>query len=213
MRVIRISLHVFWVLRRRCSQHSFGENKGFCTFLPIYHSKNSQYCVRVRQIERAFLWPHYVFSRPQPNINAQRGIARSSIKQDIPFYSPMFPVFTSLHSEKPPSFPPSLQPFFPFFHILLKGFLAGALLWTQTNSAPTLPQNKANLVEGKNSIGKKWCRRNDKVNLKKQQLQQTYCHLNICFMLSAAAGQFTAGSAPLGILSGMALCPHLQFIS
>lgn len=36
---------------------------------------------------------------------------------------------------------------------------------------------------------------------------------NICFMLSAAAGQFTAGSAPLGILSGMALCPQLQLIS
>lgn len=89
----------------------------------------------------------------------------------------------------------------PLSHALPRLLLAGALL-CEPLSYRLIPlctpwhedsdDDKKSIKEKEVQEEKKEEERTTALDLKKQQLQQPHCHSNICFMLSAAAGQLKA---------------------
>ncbi|CAB1453438.1 unnamed protein product [Pleuronectes platessa] len=90
--------------------------------------------------------------------------------------------------------PPPLT--LPLSHALPKLLGAGALLSELLSHSPRVhvdsDMDKRSIRRKKYRRRRRRRRRRTTPDLKKQQLRQTHCHSNICFMLSAAAGQFTA---------------------
>lgn len=144
------------------------------------------------------VWSH------KPSINAQHGTPilpavqrpRDSLSQPLSF-TVRCPLSVSLrHSQKDNISPPPVT--VPLSHALLRLLLAGALVW-----APVLQADPAlhplawqwwwqEEHQEKEVQEEKEEERTTALDLKKQQLQQPHCHSNICFMLSAAAGQLKA---------------------
>lgn len=85
----------------------------------------------------------------------------------------------------------------PLSHALLKLLLAGAILW-QLRSHRLTPLHHPSGIK---TVKRHWWEQEEEderttaTDLKQQQLWQSHCHSNICFTLSAAAGQFTAWEA------------------
>lgn len=161
-------------------------------------------CVK-RKLSVDPCWPSVYSAESGPislGINAQHGTSilpavqrpRNSLSQPLPFTVPC-PLSVSLrHSQKDSISPP----------LVTLPSLCSNCCWQvhycvsccPTGGSRSAPPWHKDSDDDKRSIRRKQYRRRRRrttdLDLKKQQLRQPHCHSNICFMLSAAAGQFTA---------------------
>lgn len=162
-------------------------------------------CVK-RKLSVDLCWPSVYSAESGPislGINAQHGTSilpavqrpRNSLSQPLPFTVPCPLSVSARHSQKDSVSPPPVT--LLLSRALLKLLLAGALLCELLSYRPLCTLRHKDSDDNKRSIGRKKYRRRRRrrttaLDLKKQQLRQPHCHSNICLMLSAAAGQFTA---------------------
>lgn len=162
------------------------------------------FCVK-RKVSVDPCWPS-VYSAESGSIslgiNAQHGPSilpavqrpRDSLSQPLLFTVRCPLSVSAQHPQKDSISPPPVT--LPLSHALLKLLLAGALLCELLSYRLVLLCTlwHEDSDDDKRSISRKEEEeeRTTALDLKKQQLRQPHCHSNICFMLSAAAGQFTA---------------------